>query len=227
MVTPFRKGGKDPRPLKILLVSDFPLMRIGLASLLVKESGYAVAAECGTAEEAISIVRRSHLDIVVLDLSLRTNLGLDLVRELKAADGNLKILVTSVHEDTLYAGMALSAGAMAYVNRNIAPQEVLSALQEIVAGQIFLSPHIAQKMLGKVAGVPANGSTTPLDELSERELEIFEMIGKGWTTRRISHRLSISVHTVETYRERLRSKLGIKNSVELSFRAIVWVLMNG
>jgi DNA-binding NarL/FixJ family response regulator len=123
--------------------------------------------------------------------------------------------------------MALSAGAMAYVNKNIAPQEVLHALHEVVAGQILLSPHIAQKMLGKAAGLPVGDSLNPLDGLSERELEIFEMIGKGWTTRRIAHQLLISVHTVETYRERLRSKLGIKNSVELSFRAIVWVLMNG
>jgi DNA-binding NarL/FixJ family response regulator len=82
-------------------------------------------------------------------------------------------------------------------------------------------------MLGKMAGAPADASATPLSELSERELEIFEMIGKGWTTRRIAHQLSISVHTIETYRERLRSKLKIKNSVELSFRAIVWLLMNG
>jgi DNA-binding NarL/FixJ family response regulator len=100
-------------------------------------------------------------------------------------------------------------------------------LQGIIAGQIFVSPHIAQKMLGKMAGAPADASATPLSELSERELEIFEMIGKGWTTRRIAHQLSISVHTIETYRERLRSKLKIKNSVELSFRAIVWLLMNG
>src|SRR5262249_34892769 len=146
------------------------------------------------------------IDIVVLDLSLRTNLGLELVRDLKEAEDKLRILITSVHEDTLYAGMALRAGAMAYVNKNIALQEVLKALHEVVAGQIFLSPHIAQKMLGKAAGLPMSGTGSRLDVLSERELEIFEMIGKGWTTRRIANQLSISVHTVETYRERLRTK---------------------
>jgi DNA-binding NarL/FixJ family response regulator len=228
MIAPSKKGERDFRPLKVLLVSDFPLMRMGMVKLLAQTPGFEVAGECGSAEEALDAVRRRKLDIVVLDLSLRTSLGLELVRDLKAADGKLRILVTSVHEDTLYAGMALSAGAMAYVNKNIAPQEVLNALHELANGQIFLSPHIAQRMLGKVAGLPAaDGNMNPLDGLSERELEIFEMIGKGWTTRRIAHHLSISVHTVETYRERLRTKLGIKNSVELSFRAIVWVLMNG
>jgi DNA-binding NarL/FixJ family response regulator len=225
MVAPSRKGERDFRPFKILLVSDFPLVRMGLVSLLTREPKFTVAGECSTAEEALEAVRRRPLDIVVLDLSLRTNLGLDLVRDLKATDKRLRILVTSVHEDTLYAGMALSAGAMAYVNKNIAPQEVLKALYELIAGQIFLSPHIAQKMLGKAAGLI--DETSPLEGLSERELEIFQMIGKGWTTRRIAHHLSISVHTVETYRERLRTKLDIKNSAELSFRAIVWVLMNG
>ena len=227
MVALKKKGERDVHAFKVLLISDFPLMRMGFASLLAKDPGFAVAAECGNAEEALAIVRHRQMDIVVLDLSPRANLGLELVRDLKAADHRLKILVTSVHEDTLYAGMALSAGAMAYVNKNIAPQEVIGAMNEIVDGQIFLSPHITQKMLGKMVGVPSNGTVTPLDELSERELEIFEMIGKGWTTRRIAHQLSISVHTVDTYRERLRSKMGIKNGAELSFRAIVWVLMNG
>jgi len=227
MAAPSKKGEREFRPFKILLVSDFPLMRMGLASLLASEPKFAVVGECGTANEALAVAGKHQADIVVLDLSLRTNLGLDLVRELKALDDKLRILVTSVHEDTLYAGMALSAGAMAYVNKNIAPHEVLNALHELVAGQIFLSPHIAQKMLGRAAGLPTNGKASPLDELSERELEIFELIGKGWTTRRIANQLSISVHTVETYRERLRTKLQVRNSVELSFRAIVWVLMNG
>jgi DNA-binding NarL/FixJ family response regulator len=223
---PFRKGEREFLPFKVLLVSDFPLVRMGLASLLAGDPRFAVMGECGTAAEALAAVRERRLAIAVLDLSLRSELGLDLVRELRAADERLRILVTSVHEDMLYAGMALNAGAMAYVNKNIAPTEVLRALDEIVAGRIFLSPHLAQKMLGKAAGISVGGPAGPLDELSERELEIFEMIGKGWTTRRIAHQLSISIHTVETYRERLRSKLGIKNSVELSFRAIVWVLMN-
>jgi DNA-binding NarL/FixJ family response regulator len=197
---------------------------MGLASLLANQSQFVVAGQCGTAEEALKIVGRQRIAIVVLDLSLRTELSLQLVRELKAADSSMSILVTSVHEDALFAGMALSAGAKAYVNKNIAPEEVLAALHEIVAGQIYLSPHIAQKMLGKLAG---NGkSTEPLADLSERELMIFEMIGKGSTTRRIANQLSISVHTVETYRERLRAKLDVKNSTELSFRAIVWMLMN-
>jgi len=200
---------------------------MGLAGLLADQSHFVVAGQCGTAEEALEAVGCQRIAIVVLDLSLRSDLSLELVRDLKSADNSLSILVTSVHEDTLFAGMALSAGATAYVNKNIAPEEVLAALHEVAAGQIYLSPHIAQRMLGKVAGVSNGKSAEPLADLSERELTIFEMIGKGWTTRRIANNLSISIHTVETYRERLRTKLGIKNSAELSFRAIVWVLMNG
>jgi DNA-binding NarL/FixJ family response regulator len=226
MVSPPFRRERDFHPAKVLLVSDFPLVRMGLASLLANQSPFVVAGQCGTAEEALEAVVRQPINIVVLDLSLRTNLSLQLVRDLKAADSSLSILVTSVHEDTLFAGMALNAGAKAYVNKNIAPEEVLAALHEVVAGQIYLSPHIAQKMLGKVAGASLGKSTEPLAELSERELMIFEMIGKGTTTRRIANQLSISVHTVETYRERLRGKLDLKNSSELSFRAIVWVLLN-
>ncbi len=199
---------------------------MGVASLLANQSQFIVAGQCGTADESLEAVGQQRIDIVVLDLSLRSDLGLDLVRDLRSAHDSLRILVTSVHEDTLYASMALSAGAMAYVNKNIAPEEVLGALHELVAGQIFLSPQIAQKMLGKVAGVASGSSADPLADLSERELTIVEMIGKGWTTRRIANFLSISVHTVQTYRERLRTKLGIKSSTELSFRAIVWVLMH-
>jgi DNA-binding NarL/FixJ family response regulator len=210
----------------VLLVSDYPLVRMGLAALLAQQPQFAVAVECGTAREAREAVQSQPIDIVVLDLSLRSEIGLDLVRDLRSINEDLRILVTSVHEDTLYAGMTLNAGAMAYVNKNISPDEVVRALREVTAGHIFLSPHIAQKMLGKAAGIASGQAADPLSELSEREFEIFERIGRGWTTRRIANHLQLSVHTIETYRERLRTKLGIKNSVELSFRAIVWVLIN-
>lgn len=226
MVAPYRQGEREFPRQKVLVVSDFPLVRMGIAALLTREAQFELAGECGSASEALAAVQSLSIDIVVLDLSLRSDIGLDLVRDLKAANDDVRILVTSVHEDTLYAGMTLSAGAMAYVNKNVAPDEVLRALAEVTAGNIFLSPHIAQKMLGKAAGMGPGDAAHPLNELSERELEIFTLIGRGWTTRRIANHLLLSVHTIETYRERLRSKLGIKNSVELSFRAIVWVLMN-
>jgi len=227
MIAPARKGEREFRQQRVLLVSDFPLVRMGLTSLLSGEAEFDVVGECGSASEARAAVQTQPIDIVVLDLSLRSDIGLELVRDLRSINEVLRILVTSVHEDTLYAGMMLNAGAMAYVNKNIAPEEVVRALKEVVAGNIFLSPHIAQKMLGKAAGIAKGDSADPLGELSEREFNIFELIGRGWTTRRIAHHLVLSVHTIETYRERLRTKLGIKNSVELSFRAIVWVLMNG
>ena len=133
MRTPSKKGEREFNPFKVLLVSDFPRVRMGLASLFAREARFAVVGECGTATEALAAVHERRFAIVVLDLSLRSDLGPDLVRDLRAADEQLRILVTSVHEDMLYAGMALHAGARAYVNKNIAPHEVLQALDELVA----------------------------------------------------------------------------------------------
>src|SRR5262245_59510026 len=196
MVATARKGERDVRQQRVLLVSDFSLVRMGLSALLAGVPPFEVAAECGSAGEARTAVQTEQIDIVVLDLSLRSEIGLDLVRELRSINENLRILVTSAHEDTLYAGMALNAGAMAYVNKNIATEEVLRELREVLDGNIYLSPHIAQKMLGKAAGIAKGASADPLGELSERELEIFELIGRGWTTRRIANHLLLSGHTI-------------------------------
>lgn len=217
-----------PAPMRaVLIVSEMPLVRMGLAHLLQSQQRYAVCGQCETADEARKLVRELRPDFLILDLSLRANLGLNLVEELKQELPSVQILVTSTHEDSLFAGMALRAGATGFVNKNVSPAEVLQGLRQLDAGRIFVSPHIAHEMLGQVAGKSSGESTNLFSSLSERELATFELIGKGWTTRRIARQLDISVHTVETYRERLRTKLGIKNSAELTFRAIVWVLLNG
>lgn len=211
----------------VLVVSEMPLVRMGLVHLLQSEGGFRVCGQCETADQARQAVSELRPDFAIVDLSLRANLGLGLVEELKRELPDVRILVTSTHEDSLFAGMALRAGATGFVNKNVSPVEIMQGLRQLAVGRIFVSPHIAHEMLGQVAGKTSGESTNLFSSLSERELATFELIGKGWTTRRIARQLDISVHTVETYRERLRSKLGIKNSAELTFRAIVWVLLNG
>lgn len=226
MVLASRPPKPRSRPATVLLVSELPLVRMGLKALLSDHPRYEVCGECESAEGALIGVEAHQPDLLILDLSLRASLGLPLVEQLKEARADMQILVTSTHEDSLFAGMALRAGATGVVNKNVSPDEVLVGLNQLAAGKIFVSPHIAQAMLGRVANPDTGEAEDLFGILSERERATFEMIGRGWTTRRIARELRLSVHTVETYRERLRQKLKLKNSTELVFRAIVWVLLN-
>lgn len=176
---------------------------------------------CG-AEEALVAIHRARPDLVVVDLSLQGASGVDLIKSLSQQYPALPILVFSMHDEALYAERALAAGARGYVMKDEGLQRIGQAMRRVLDGAISLSPDMTDRLLSKVAG-GSQPSGTPIELLSDRELEVFERIGQGFTTREIAERLHLSVKTIETYRANIKAKLAIDNSAQLARHAVSWV----
>lgn len=201
-------------------------MRRGLMDLLSAQPDLEVCGEAADTVEAMMQVASLKPDLVVLDLSLKTGHGLDLIRQIRARDEDCKILVLSMHDEKLFAERVLRAGAMGYVNKEEAPGKVVEAIRQVLAGKVSLSPAMTERLLQRATSAGEGQVRLPSECLSDRELTVFQMIGQGLPTREIAARLHLSIKTVETYREHIKAKLGLKNSAELSRHAAQWVLEN-
>jgi DNA-binding NarL/FixJ family response regulator len=210
---------------KVLVIDDHPIVRAGLAQLINREPDLAV---CGDAEEMHAALRNiSELkpDILIVDISLNGPDGLDLLKTIRSNDPNLPVLILSMHDESIYAERALRAGANGYIMKQEATERVLVALRRILNREIYVSDRVANQMLRQcVGGGAAATKRSPLDELSDRELEVLRLIGEGQGTRQIADGLHLSIKTVETYQGHLKEKLGLKNSRELMQYAIQWAL---
>jgi DNA-binding NarL/FixJ family response regulator len=211
---------------KVFVVDDHPIVRAGLAELINREPDLAV---CGDAEEmhaALQAVEALKPDILIVDISLNGPDGLDLLKNIRTRDAALPVLILSMHDESIYAERALRAGANGYIMKQEATEQVLVALRRILNREIYVSERIANKMLHQFVGW--GGSTTakhsPLDDLSDRELEVLRLIGEGHGTRQIAEELHLSVKTVESYQAHLKDKLSLKNSRELVQYAIQWAI---
>jgi DNA-binding NarL/FixJ family response regulator len=206
---------------KVFVVDDHPIVRSGLTQLINGEPDLSV---CGDAEEmhaALQSIDSVKPDILIVDISLNGPDGLDLLKHVRTKDPSLPILILSMHDESIYAERALRAGANGYIMKQEATDRVLTALRRILNREIYVSDRIANKMLRQfVGGSPATSQRSPLDELSDRELEVLRLIGEGHGTRQISEELHISIKTVETYQGHLKEKLGLRNSRELVQYAI-------
>jgi DNA-binding NarL/FixJ family response regulator len=215
----------SPRVNRILVVDDHPIVREGIAAVINRERDLEVCGQAGGLAEAMRLHRELRPDIVVADVSLADGNGLDLVKELSALDPDVKVLVQSMHDESLYAERALRAGARGYINKEEAATQLVNALRQVLRGCVYLSGSMTNRMLSRsVRGV--EGERSPLDSLSDRELEVFEQIGRGMTTRRIAQNLYLSPKTIETYRENIKAKLNLRNATELMQHAVQWVLEN-
>jgi len=210
---------------KVFVVDDHPIVRSGLALLINREPDLVV---CGDAEEmhaaleAIGVLRP---DVLVIDLSLNGPDGLDLVKRVREIEPVLPVLILSIHDESIYAERALRAGANGYIMKQEATDRVLTALRRILNREIYVSDRIANKMLQRVAcGNGASSAHSPLDTLSERELEVLRLIGDGLGTRQMAEQLRLSIKTVESYQSHLKDKLALKNSRELVQYAISWAM---
>jgi DNA-binding NarL/FixJ family response regulator len=210
---------------QVLIVDDHPVVRRGLAELIRSEPGMEVCGEAADANEALRIADSTHPDVVIVDISLQAGNGIELIAQLKSRDERVRTLVSSVHDESLFAERALRAGAMGYINKQEPADKVLDAIHEILNGQVYLSPRMANRLLQSVVGGEAL-EQDPICTLSNRELEVFELIGQGLTTKKIAGRLHLSPKTIETHREKIKTKLNLGNSTELSRRAVQWVLEN-
>ena len=209
--------------LRILLVDDHPIVLEGFAELINGNKEFHVCGTASTTGEAMDAVAKLKPDLVVADLSLEGGSGLDLIKNLKVLHPLLKVLVLSMHDESLYAERALRAGALGYVMKRADSTVVLQAIRTVLDGQVFLSAAMRDRMLQKVVGNTVRRDATGMAHLSDREMEVFQLIGQGRTTRQIAKQLHISVSTVETHRGHLKEKLNFANSTELMRRAVEWV----
>lgn len=207
---------------RILIVEDHPVVRRGLVELINAEADLKVVGEADDAPAAVQLLGQVHPDLVVIDISLKRGNGIDLVKQIKARDNQIKLLVTSVHDESLYAERALRAGAMGYLNKSEPVPMILNAIRQVLRGRIFLSMPMVNRMLQNP--VQDTGEESPISSLSDRELQVFELISRGLTTREIATKLLLSIKTIETHRDHIRMKLKLKNSTELIHHAVQWFL---
>lgn len=209
---------------KVLIVDDHPIVREGLDRLLSRQKDLVVCGQAEDASQALSLLETARPDLAIVDISLASGNGLDLVRQMRAEDTDIKILVSSMHDETLYAERALRAGARGYINKQQATEKIVEALRRILGGRIYLSDRMTDRLLSRVADSSEEQKKISVDRLSNRELQVLERIGSGLGTAEIATRMNLSVKTVETYRQRIRQKLSLKNGAALASFASRWVL---
>jgi DNA-binding NarL/FixJ family response regulator len=210
---------------RVFVVDDHPMIREGLAAQIANQPDLHM---CGEAEDVVEALGRIHdadPDLVIVDIALKSGNGIDLVKRLKAKNPSLRILVWSMYPESLYAERALRAGARGFVNKGQSAACVLEAIRAVLDGRTHLSPVMSKKILGRVIGqAPEEVTTTWVHKLTDRELEAFELLGQGMTTQQIAARMHVSHKTIETYRARIKEKLGLTNAVELVQHAVQWVM---
>ena len=207
---------------RILLVDDHPIVRQGLAEMINQERDLQV---CGTAEDvhrALAEMETLRPDLVIADISLKGSNGLELLKNIKIRFPRLAVLVLSMHDESLYAVRVLRAGAGGYIMKQEATECVLAAIRQVLAGEIYLSPAMEKKMMHQLVGGHVARTGSPIEDLSDRELEVFGLIGQGHGTRQISEELHLSIKTVESHRAHIKEKLNLRSATELVQHAIQW-----
>jgi DNA-binding NarL/FixJ family response regulator len=212
-----------PEAKRIVIVDDHPLFRKGLEQLIQSEDSFAVCGEANNAPEAMDVIRKLNPDLAIVDLSLPGANGIELIKNIRAEFSKLPILVLSMHDESLYALRALRAGAEGYVMKHEAMANVIQAIREVFNGRPYLSPAMAAQVITKFAHRQAEGEADAVERLSDRELEVLELIGKGNDVRQIAKVLHLSPKTVETHRSHIKDKLDLKNSREVARFALQWL----
>ena len=207
---------------KILIVDDHPIVRQGLAELINHEDDLEVCGQAEDAHQAMQAIKELDPDMAIVDISLKETSGMELIKDIKVQYPNLAVLALSMHDESLYAERALRAGAKGYVMNAEATENVVAAIRKILNGQIYVSDRMAAKMVRKLVGGSPDSGESAVERLSDRELEVFNLIGQGFGTRQIAERLHLSIKTIETYREHLKEKLNLADASELLQYAIQW-----
>lgn len=210
----------------VLLVDDHPMIRRGIADLINAEADLSVCGEAATMQEAMALAQKCKPQLVIVDVSLNGNNGIELMKNLATRWPNVPILAYSMHDEAIYAERALRAGAKGYVMKQSDPEVLLEAIRQVLKGKIFLSDPMSERLLGRLvrAGGTAEIAASPIEKLSDRELEVLELLGKGMRTSEIADQLCLSIKTIETYREHLKQKLSLSSGQELLRFAIEWSL---
>jgi DNA-binding NarL/FixJ family response regulator len=207
---------------RVLIVDDHPLVREGLNTRISAQSDMEVCGEADDVEQAMALSEQTAPALILVDLSLKNGNGLTLIKKVSQRTPQTRILVISAHPESLFAERALRAGAHGYINKQEAQGKVIEAIRTVLGGQRYLSTEMTQRLVSQAVG--HQFVREGIEALSDRELEIFELIGKGRSTRTIAQQLNLSVHTIETHRENIRAKLNLRSGSELVQRAVQWVL---
>jgi DNA-binding NarL/FixJ family response regulator len=208
---------------KIFIVDDHPIVRQGLTAIINHEKDLEICGEADEAREAFKAVSELKPDLVIVDITLKNSDGIELTKNLKAQYPTLLVIVLSIHDESTYAERVLRAGAQGYLMKEVVSQNIVSAIRTVLGGEIYVSNTMGKKLLRKLAGGKADTISAPIDSLSDRELEIFRLIGQGYRISKIAESMHLSVKTVETYRARIKEKLSLADADELLQYAIKWV----
>lgn len=203
-------------------------MRRGLSQVISELANMEVCGEAASKQEALASIEQQTPDVVIVDISLGKDNGLDLIREVRDRYPDARMLVHSMHDETMFAERVMRAGALGYVGKNEATQVLIDAIGRVFAGEVHLSPRMTKRILHRAVGHEVTTSEeAPVKSLTDRELQVFEMIGRGLNTKQIATRLELSIKTIESHRENIKGKLGLVNAIELTRESLRWILESG
>ena len=208
---------------KVVIADDHPLFRERLAQLIDHELDMEVTGEAESAKDAIQLIRNTSPDLAIVDITLNESSGLELIKSIRALSIGMPVLVLSMHEESLYAERALRAGATGYITKHQAAGEVILAIRRVLAGEVYLSAKMTSGFLKSLTATGVKSIARAFDRITDRELEVLDLIGRGHTTRQIADKLRLGVATVDTYRARIKEKMNFRNAAELQHFAIRWV----
>jgi len=208
---------------KIFIVDDHPIVRKGLAQLINQEPDMVICGEAENAQSALDLLKKIKPDLAIVDISLQGIDGIELIKKIKVRDANLPILVVSMHDESLFAERALRVGAKGYIMKQEAIEKMMEAIRRVIGGEVYVSERVSATIVKKFIDGKAENTRSPMEVLSNRELEVFQLIGQGFVTRQIARELNVSIKTVESYRANIKEKLNLKNATELLRHAVYWV----
>ena len=208
---------------KVVIVDDHPLFRERLAQLINGEPDLEVIGAAENTRDAIELIRNTSPDLATVDITLKGSSGLELIKTIKPRSSGLRVLVLSMHDESLYAERAFRAGASGYVTKHQAADEVLVAIRRVVAGEVYLSEKMTSVLLKNLSTAEVESESRLVDRLTDRELEVLDLIGRGHTACEIADKLKVGLATIDTYRAKLKEKMNFRNVTELHRFAIGWV----
>jgi DNA-binding NarL/FixJ family response regulator len=212
---------------RILIVDDHPIVQQGLSSLLSQEPDFEVCGAADDVPSAIRLVEKTRPHVVTIDISLNSGSGLDLIRRIAKRNRSIRMLACSLYDETLYAERALQAGALGYVNKHEATRTIVEAIRQVLDDKVYLSDRMTERLAHRLIGGRGKDVRPAVESLSDRELEVFQMIGTGLTSAEIAGKLHLGVKTVDTYRCRIKQKLKLANTAQMTRDAAQWVLERG
>lgn len=206
----------------VMIVDDHPIVRQGLRQLINREKDLQVCGEASDIKEARDVLKSITPDVIILDLSLKDSDGLELIKDIRGRDQRLPVLVLSMHDEAIYAERLLGAGANGYIMKQAAAEQLLTALRRVLTGGVYVSEAVGATMIEKYAASGRSRPSDPLNDLSNRELQVLNLVGRGQTTREVAENLNLSVKTVESHRQRIKKKLGLQTASQLVQYAVNW-----